>query len=244
MRAVILQPFYLPYIGVFELLRLADVFVVYDDVQYSHQTWTNRNRVLTEGGPKWLSVPVRTDLGQRIDEVEIDTTQKWGRKHLGTIQHAYARTPGLDAVLGVVGPVLEDPPPLLVDVNLTTFAGFSDLLGIDTEVVRSSELDLDGSSSERVLDCCRRIGADRYLSGPSARDYLDEGSFAAAGIELEYFDVDHPEWPQASGDREEFVSHLSVVDAIANLGADAAAETIRGSGRTVAPADFDDHFGG
>lgn len=240
MRAVILQPFYLPYIGVFELLRLADVFVMYDDVQYSHQSWTNRNRVLTEGGPKWLSVPVHTDLGQRIDEVLIDETQKWHRKHLGTLQHAYARTPGLATLLDVIGPTFEAPPDRLVDLNITTFMLLAELLGVESRVVRSSEMDLVGTSSDRVLDCCRKLGADRYLSGPSARSYLDESSFTEAGIELEYFAVDHPTWPQTPpGD---FVSHLSVVDAIANLGAGPAADAIRGCGSTITPAQFDQHF--
>lgn len=241
MRAVILQPFYLPYIGVFELLRLADVFVMYDDVQYSHQTWTNRNRIRTAGGPKWLSVPVKTDLGQLIEDVRIDDTQKWSRKHLMTIQHAYARTAGIDELLTVLTPSYDDPPEHLVDLNLDTFAGLCGLLGVESRIVRSSAMDIDGASSERVLNCCLELGADTYLSGPSARSYLDEQSFADAGIELEYFAVDHPTWPQAQG--EDFVSHLSVVDAIANLGPDRAAEVIHGTGRTVPAADFEQHFG-
>lgn len=234
MRLAILQPFYLPYPGVFEQIRLADVFVFYDDVQFVPRSWQSRNRILTAQGPTWLTVPVRTKGQHRpaIDEVRIDDGQGWRQRHLRTIQHAYARAEHHDWLWERLEPVYAEGHERLADLNIALTRRLCSLLAVDARFLRSSELGVSGTASQRILDHCLEVGASRYLTGLGARDYLDERSFAAKGIELEYFEYDDAHYPQLHG---AFVERLSVVDLLANVGPEAAT-WLPGRGRAV-PAD-------
>ncbi len=236
MRLVILQPFYLPYCGVFEQVRLADTFVFYDDVQFVKQNWQHRNQVKTANGPVWLSVPVQRNQGQRIDEARIADDRDWAERHRRTLEQAYAKAPHGRWLLDALGPLYEKPWEKLVDLNIETFTVLCGLLGVDAELRRSSEWALPGSGHERVLAYCRELGATSYLSGPAARSYLDEPSFAEAGVQLEYLAFDHPTYPQIHG---EFVPYLSVVDLLANVGPEAGA-LLAGCGRAVPVEEWSD----
>ena len=228
-RSVILQPFYLPYGGVFELVRLADVFVFYDDVQFVPQHWQTRNRIKVAGGTQWLTVPVKRRHGQSISEARIVTTANWTRKHRTAIELAYAKAPHLASLESLFDGVYEKDWENLVDLNIAAFRLLAGLLGLQAEFRKSSELALPGRGSDRVLAYCRALGATRYLSGPSGRDYLDEASFATAGVELEYHRFEHPFYSQL---HEPFVPGLSVVDLLANEGP-AAGKILKGCGSAV-----------
>lgn len=239
LRLVILQPFYLPYGGVFELARLADVFLFYDDVQFLSQNWQTRNRIKVDSGAQWLTVPVQRKHGQSINEARIVTTTNWTRKHRTAIELAYSKAPHLASLAPVLDQVYERNWEKLVDVNITSFGLLAGLLGVQAEFRRSSELALPGSGSGRVLAYCRALGATRYLSGPSARGYLDEASFAEAGIELEYHRYKPPTYSQLHGP---FVAGLSVVDLLANEGP-AAGELLNGCGAAVPVQDWPEEMG-
>jgi hypothetical protein len=226
MRLVILQPFYLPFAGVFELVRLADTFVFYDDVKFNLQDWQTRNRIKGPGGAQWLTVPVQRHHDQRIIEAQIANTSNWPRKHRTAIELSYAKAPHLAFLAPLLSDVFEREWEYLVDINIASFKILVGLLGVQAQFLRSSELGLPGSGSDRVLAHCLELGATRYLSGPSARAYLDEESFEEAGVELEYHRFSHPEYPQLHGP---FVPDLSVVDLLANEGA-AAGEILAGCG--------------
>jgi hypothetical protein len=236
MRTAILQPFYLPYAGVFELVRLADVFVLYDDVQFVAQNWQCRNRIKTAQGVQWLTVPIHRDHGQLIKDVRVNNSKPWGRKHWRSIAQAYAKAPHVDLLEHELRPLLERRWTSLCELNLTTFRAICDVLGLDRTFLRSSELSLTGKGNDRVLDCCRAVGATSYLSGPAGRAYLREEDFGAAGIALEYLDFEHPTYEQLHGD---FVSHLSVLDTLAHLGPDTAA-VLEGSGSPVLATEFEE----
>jgi WbqC-like protein family len=228
-RVVILQPFYLPYSGVFELVRMADTFVLYDDVQFVRQNWQHRNRIKTASGAHWLTVPVERVAGQRINQAKIGGTRKWAAKHVATVRHAYSRSPYIDWVDERVLDLLREDWRLLVDLNLTTFHELCCMVGVTSAFLRSSEMDLPGSGSQRVLDVCRELGATEYLTGPAGLAYLDIESFQRANVSVGVFAYNHPVYPQQHG---EFLAHLSIVDLLANCGPEAGG-IIRGRGRSV-----------
>lgn len=238
MRLVILQPFYLPYVGVFELVRLADTFVVYDDVQFVKQNWQHRNRIRTPNGPQWLTVPVHRSHGDPIVDVSVANDQGWQPKHWRALEMAYGSAPHGPWLLEALEPhYVGTTWESLVELNMATFRTLCDLVGVQTEFVRSSRLGIGGASSERVLNHCRELGADQYLSGPAARSYIDEASFVDAGVELEYFAFDHPAYDQVHG--KDFEPFLSVVDMLANVGPETGRE-LAGRGRPVPAGEWED----
>jgi hypothetical protein len=214
---VVLQPGYLPWLGYFDLLTKADVFVHYDDVQFDKHGWRNRNRVKGPKGSIWLTVPVlhRGRTGQSILDVEIDDRQDWRRKHLSTVSQLYAHAPFLDTILPRLRDIIERPWPHLVDLNLALIDWLAAEIGITTPRHRASELDIGGDRSERLINFCHHFGAARYISGNAAQEYLDEGRFGAAGIEVAWHSYVHPTYAQQHG---EFVPYLSVLDLVLNVG--------------------------
>lgn len=222
-RIAILQPGYLPWLGYFDQLARVDLFVHYDDVQYTRRDWRNRNRIKGPGGPQWLTVPVavkgRYDV--LIRDVPIADAD-WTRLHLATLRHCYARAPHFDLVYPRLEAWLTRPWERLADLCIAGVELLAGLLRITTPTVRSSTVPgCDGlHKTDRLLAVCRALGATDYLSGAAARDYLDVAAFERSGIAVTFQDYAHPVYPQLWGD---FVSHLSVVDLLMNVGPDARA---------------------
>ena len=215
---VVLQPGYIPWLGFFDQMRRADVFVYYDDVQFDKHGWRNRNRVKsTTGEPAWLTVPVRNHgLGQpTVLETEIDSRTPWARKHVGTLRQYYAKAPHFKRYLPEIEELLMRPWERLVDLDLAVVAMMAGWLGIAPEIHRSSELGIEGEQSGRLVALSRRFGATHYLSGSAARDYLDVAQFEAHNIEVVWQDYPHPEYPQLHG---AFVPYLSALDLLLNCG--------------------------
>lgn len=217
----ILQANYIPWKGYFDVIASVDEFVIFDDVQYTRRDWRNRNQIKTKDGLKWLSIPVKVKgkYQQRIDETEVANTD-WRTEHWNMIRHAYARAPHFQRY----APRLEElfvasSDPLLTDVNERLLRGLSALLHIETPFQRSTAYGGLGGKNERLIHVCRSAGANRYLSGPAARSYIDEAQFAAAGIEVLWKNYDgYPEYPQLFG---EFTHNVSVIDLLLNVGPDA-----------------------
>ena len=183
----VLQPGYLPWLGFFDQMRRADIFVYYDDVQYDKNGWRNRNRIKSpKGEPHWLTVPARVkSLGQRILETEIDNRQPWAKKQTGTIRQFYSKAPFLKRYLPELEELLLGREwGLLFDLDAAVIELICSWLKLKREVWRSSELGIEGERSERLLKICQRFGADRYLSGNAAREYLDVDLFARNSIEV------------------------------------------------------------
>jgi len=217
MRLVVLQPSYLPWLGYFDQMYKSDLFVLYDDVQYDKHGWRNRNRIKTSQGPLWLTVPVLTH-GQGLPtnrDARIDARQPWARKHLQALRVNYARAVAFAEVFDALAPVLEGSWTHLGDLNRAVLDALCGLLGLTRRILWSSELDIPGQKTERLINICRALGADRYLTGDAASDYLDETQFAAHGIRVEYHHYRHPVYAQLHG---EFVPYLSVVDLLMNHG--------------------------
>jgi hypothetical protein len=216
----IVQSCYIPWKGYFDLINAADEFVLYDDVQYTTNDWRNRNRVKTPQGTQWLTIPVATRLGQRIDEARI-ADARWASKHWRTLAQNYTRAEWFERYAPRIESLYEAAAdePLLSNVNRLFIDAVCAELGIATPIVRSSDYGIGGEGSARVLAFCLELGATRYLSGPRARAYLDEAAFAAAGVDVGYVDYDgYPEYPQP---HPPFDHNVTILDLLFCTGPDA-----------------------
>jgi len=221
-KCVILQPSYIPWRGYFHQIQQADVFVFYDDVQYDKGGWRNRNRIKTASGPVWLTIPVlaghAVSRGTPIAEIPINPNERWAPRHLRTIEQAYRRAPYFARYHAMLEGFYADPPPLLADFTIDTTIALVRELGLDTRFERSSALPAAGSRTERLVSILTHLGATHYLSGPAARDYLEEDLLAAAGITLEYLTYDYPGYPQL---HPPFDPQVSILDLLLMTGPDA-----------------------
>jgi hypothetical protein len=229
-KCVVLQPSYIPWRGYFDLIKRSDVFVFYDDVQYDKHGWRNRNRIKTSGGTQWLTIPVlakgNVDTGLPINEVRSARPKDWARKHLLTLRQSYAKAPFFSLFAPLVDSFYADPPELLADFTIDTTTKLADALGITgTRFVRSSALGIEGSKTERLLRILRAVGATHYISGPSARAYIDAAAFEEAKISLEYMTYEYPEYEQL---HPPYDAQVSVLDLMFMKGP-AAGEWIWGS---------------
>lgn len=225
--AVVTQPTYLPWLGYLEAIARADEWVALDVVQFQRRSWQSRNRLKgADGEPFWLSVPtVKAPRDAPLGTIRI-ADDGWAAKHVRALQLALGSAPHGEAALDAVVPVLDDPPELLVDLNLAIIHRLADLLGLAPRWSRASALPVEGARSDLLIRCCQAVGADRYYSAAGAGEYLaeDRAAWDAAGIAVELQAWEHPTYPQQGPGG--FVSHLAAVDAIANLGPDEVRRTI------------------
>lgn len=206
MNCVINQPNYTPWRGYFHQIRKADVFVFYDDVQYDKHGWRNRNRVKTANGPLWLAIPVRNrgvvEKGTGINQIRIDWTRDWSRKHWATIRQSYGKAPYFSEYASQLEGVFEARYEFLADFTIDLSVALASRLGItETQFVRSSTLKVAGTKTDRLLGILRSVGATHYISGPAANSYLDADKFAREGITLEYMAYDYPPYGRGCPDR-------------------------------------------
>jgi hypothetical protein len=219
MTVCIMQPTYLPWSGYFNLIAQAEDFVFLDDVQFSHQSWQQRNRIVVDGRPFVLSVPVLTsERGpQPICEVRVDESKNWRKKHLRTLQQAYARHPFGKQAAALVEGAMGGGSDLLMEIDIAVIRAFCRALELAPRFHRSSELAVTGARSQRLLEMCRLLGAKTYLSPRGSEDYLEEdGVFVGSEIALVYQQFVPAPYPQRGA--AEFISHMSIVDLVANVG--------------------------
>jgi hypothetical protein len=216
-----IQSSYIPWKGYFDQINLADIFVFYDDVQYTKQDWRNRNRIKTAQGLQWLTVPCGEDLNRRICDVRIESIH-WQRKHWRSIVQNYGKARCFQRYRDMFEPLyLERTWTGLSEMNqsFTTMIA-REILGMDTEFRDSRELGLsaENKGKERLLELMRKLGAERLVIGPSAREYLGD---MAAGEDLEIIYMDYSGYPEYRQLYPPFEHRVSIVDLIMNEGPDA-----------------------
>jgi len=230
-KVAIHQPNYLPWLGYFHKIARADIFVFLDDVQYTKGGYTNRVRILSPNGPRWLTVPVRVHLGDSINHV-LPSKEGWSRAHLDTLRGMYEGTPAFKEVWpDVCGLLKSVPVGDLAAVNEHLVCRLASLLGLSCLFRRSSEFELVSASDERLLEIVSLVApGGTYLSGSGAAKYQDPDKFASAGLEFEYTGFQHPRYAQGAHlGVEGFEQGLSVLDAVFHLGWQGAAAMVRGS---------------
>ena len=216
MIVAIHQPQYLPWLGYFDKIRRADVFCFLDNVQYKKNDWQNRNRIKTAQGWQWLTVPVCYRFPQKIKEVTINNSVNWRNKHLQALISNYGRTPFFRNYSDMFEDGYSENWESLSDLNIFFIKRLGNALGLhDKLVVRSSEFDLSEELTDRLIDICKALKADTYLSGQDGIKYMNMERFEQRGIRVIVQDFKHPVYPQAF---KEFQSHMSIVDLLFNCG--------------------------
>lgn len=201
MIVVILQPSYIPWRGYFDQIRSADLFIFYDDVQYDKHGWRNRNQIKSPHGKQWLTIPVHSSgvtEGLKIKDVKIDWGKPWPKDHLKALTISYNKSPYFKKYRPLLESFYSRQDDTIADFTIdTTIALARELNILHTRFMRSSELvGIEGRRTERLIQILTHVGATHYVSGPSARDYIEQEKFKAAGITLEYIVYDYPDYPQ------------------------------------------------
>ncbi len=221
-RVAIVQSSYIPWKGYFDLIRAVDEFILLDDVQFTRRDWRSRNRIKTRQGVMWLTIPVR-NKGRYLQTIEETCVadRAWAGKHWAALRASYARTPFFDAYAAELESLYRDldHEERLSAINHHLISAACRTLGITTPITWSSDYAAVSGKSERLLDLCHKARATEYLSGPSARGYLDEAMFADAGVTVRFVDYSgYPEYPQP---HPPFEHHVTVLDLLFATGPEA-----------------------
>lgn len=216
---VISQSNYLPWRGYFDLIKNADVFVFYDTAQYTKNDWRNRNIIKTSRGLKWLTVPVsQTCSKQSIDSIRVAGSH-WQKKHFQTIKQSYAKAKYFDQYADFVAGIYKKNWTHLSELNQELLISISKILKLNTKFVKSKNMTLEGDRNQRLIQVCQNFSASVYLSGPSAKSYLDVSSFHHHGIDVNWMNYSgYRPYNQLHGEYEQ---NVSILDLLFNLGPNA-----------------------
>lgn len=209
MIVAIHQPNYIPWLGYFDKISKSDIFVFLDHVEFSKNGFINRNKVAVNNSPTWLTVPVPKKYHKSsIMDIHVED-HKWRRKHLKTLQQSYSSFSGNQEYLKAYGQIINSSTSLC-EINISLILWCCSVLGIESKFVRSSQLNLsDNTKTDLLVEITQACGAQTYLSGQGASEYLKEDSFGSMQVEWQKFS--HPTYKQGS---REFIPNLSVLDFI------------------------------
>jgi len=212
------QLHYIPWLRYFHKIYHSDCFVVMDNIQFNKNGWQNRNKIKTANGWAYLTIPIYQRLAQNIDEVKIDNTQTWRQKHWNALQCNYAKAPYFKDYKSFFEQIYAKEWASLNDINYEMFYFYLEALGIKTKIVKASDLKVEGIDNVRLINICKKLGADTYLSGAYALEvYLDEKVFNDAGIKVSLQDWHCPEYSQQFP-KAGFIPDMSIVDLLFNHG--------------------------
>lgn len=219
-KIAILQSNYIPWKGYFDLIAAVDEFIIYDDMQYTRRDWRNRNQIKTSQGIQWLTIPVQVKgkYNQSIRETLVDNLD-WASNHWKTLTQNYRRAPHFDSIASWLEPLyLKNTYTHLSELNRKFIEAICDYLDIKTIISNSWDYSLIEGKTERLADLCIQAGGTEYISGPSAKSYIDENILTERGIQLSWFDyAGYPEYSQLWG---EFAHGVSILDLLFNCGKD------------------------
>ncbi len=227
------QPNFIPWLGYFDKMRKADLFIIVDHVQMERQSYQNRVRIKTGAGERWITVPVvQESRAERIIDKRIDNSRvgrfRWSRKMFLTLKYAYQSAPYFRDYEPALSELFCDRWERLAELNGRLIEFCRDALAVRTPLLSSSSLNAPGSRSEMVLNMCRAAGGDVYLSGVGAsKAYLDLPAFERAGVRVAWQDFEHPRYRQYPS-CDSFIPNLSSFDLIFNCGP-RSPEVLRGS---------------
>lgn len=220
-KIAILQSNYIPWKGYFDMIAAVDEFILYDDMQYTRRDWRNRNQIKTPQGVQWLTIPVKVKgkYHQTIRETEIEGVQ-WAKDHWKALSQNYRRAACFNEIAAWLEPFyLAEPQTYLSQVNRRFIEAICEYLGIRTTIRNSWDYPLSDGKSERLADLCVSAGGVEYISGPAAREYIDEAVFAQRGVKVTWFDyAGYAEYPQLW---REFTHGVTILDLLFNCGKDA-----------------------
>jgi WbqC-like protein family len=220
MTAVILQSNYIPWKGYFDMLNMADTFIIYDEVQYTKNDWRNRNKIKTTNGLIWLTIPVKQEkLDQKINETFV-VNDSWRKKHWNSLQIAYAKAPYFKLHKDIFEDLyLNNIEQSLSKINFNFLVTIANILNIKTKIINSTELILGEGKTQRLVNLCQQVGATNYLSGAAAKDYLEVELFEQQQINVQW--MDYSNYQIYNQLNNEFEHAVSILDLIFNEGPNA-----------------------
>lgn len=215
-KVAILQSNYIPWKGYFDLISYVDEFIIYDDMQFTKNDWRNRNKIKTPQGLHWLSIPVGSDTNRKIREVTF-TDNSWREKHCKVLEANYKKAPFFEEVFSFIKPIIIDKNlNSLTELNVSLIKSICSYLGILTPITYCWDYGLIEGKTERLVNLSQRAKADIYVSGPAAKDYIEENFFKEQDVQLEWFDYNnYPAYSQLWGS---FEHSVSILDLIFNCG--------------------------
>lgn len=231
MIVAIHQPNFFPWLGYFDKIRRADVFIMLDSVQQAKTggTWSNRVMLLVAGQPRWITAPVERNFSgvRSVRDIRFESSVDWRRKLLRTIDANYARAPHYRETLDLIQPLVENGEPYMALYNRRAIEALMAAMGLEkTRLVQSSSLEAGGGGTELLVGLIRAVGGRTYLAGGGAAGYQVDADFSKAGIELVHQDFKHPCYAQCGA--AQFVPGLSIIDALMNCGIQGTARLIHG----------------
>jgi len=221
-KAIITQSNYMPWKGYFTSMLHATHLVLYDDMQYTKRDWRNRNKIITNNGPSWISIPVDTKgkFHQKINQTKIKDAE-WNHKHWNKIRENYRKAPFFSDYEKIIQEIyLKELQGVefLSSINRKVLERFIQILDLEIEIIDSREFDLVGDKTEKLVNICKDLGATEYFTGPAAKSYMQEDLFTSQGIKVNYYNLDgFPEYNQMW---HGFDHYVSILDMFMNLGPD------------------------
>jgi hypothetical protein len=232
MVVTIHQPEHLPWLGFFNKMSMADVYVILDNVQYVKGNYQNRNRIIGTNGPQWIFVPVNNK--GRMESTILDmtfadeTNSTWRKKYLNTLYCSYHKYPYFEKYYAYFEELMAKNYTHLCDFNLDIIFYFAELLEIKPQFIRASELETSGKKSDLVLSICKAVNADVYISGEGGRHYMKLDDYEQAGIDVVFQKYKHPEYVQHTG--KPFEPYMSVLDLLFNVDIEEAKGLVKDHG--------------
>ena len=217
-KIAISQSNYIPWRGYFDLIASVDEFIIFDDMQYTKRDWRNRNKIKTKDGPLWLSIPVKVKgkYFQKINEAEING-QSWKINHWKSLKASYSKAPFFKDLSSELEKIyFKENYIYLSELNRRLIELICNYLKIKTKIRDSSEFNLKNGKTERLVNICKDLNACEYITGPSAKDYIDQNIFKENKIKLSY--INYSKYGSYSQLWGEFVDNLSILDLIFNCG--------------------------
>jgi hypothetical protein len=213
------QPVYLPWVGLFHKISLADTFVIFDTVQYLPKEWMNRNKIKIKNDYCYLSVPVldKGYLNKKIYEIRINNNSNWRSKHFKSIYINYKKSKFFKNYINFFEETYLKEWVFLSELNIHMLKFFLKELNIEVKILKASDLNIKGRKSELVLDMCKKLNVKKYIFGEQGRNYADKQSFKDNQIDIVFQKYNHPTYDQIQGN---FISHLSIVDLLFNCGSE------------------------
>lgn len=216
----ILQSSYIPWKGYFDIIAAVDEFLIFDEVQFTRRDWRNRNKIIIDGAPHWMTIPVSSKGRYHAPIAEIEVANStWSEVHWRSIKHAYGKA----AFFPIYGTLLQRLYEkacnlrLLTQINELFLREIASILEIDTDFQRSEQVPrCAGDPTSRLVEICIGRNAQAYLSGPSAQNYIEPAQFVAAGIALHY--ADYAGYPTYAQTTATFDHGVSIVDTLMRCG--------------------------
>ncbi|MCC7431476.1 WbqC family protein [bacterium] len=210
------QPQFFPYLGYFAKINQADFFVFLDNVQYKKNEWQNRNKIKTQDGWQWLTVPVNYKFPQKMFEVVLATRNDWKKKHLNAIKTNYSKAQFFTEIFELVQKIYAFEGENIATFNTNLVVEICNYLGIKTKILVASELgNFTENPDERLVEICRKLGSKNYLAGAGGKDYMNLEVFEKAGVTVIFQSYKHPKYTQLFG---EFEVGMCILDLLFNCG--------------------------